>query len=419
MNYQKGRKTKEVNSVKNREFKVNSPILLSLKSGNFLQLPTNWFYLPLTFFLLINLTGCGGVSPQDLPANDGEELPQQSNLTFFNVTLEQADEMGRPLWKVRSQRAIYTKEKQLGQVENPLGELYQDGKPIYQIKAETADIEQDGQRLFLRGRIVATDPLNGVVLQGNELEWLPQEDLLIVRNQLNGTHKQLQAVAQEARVKTREQRIEFSGGVVAKSVEPQMQMRSEQLTWLIQEERLISDRPMQIHRYNNNQITDRGQGDAAEFNLKTKVATIKKNAQLALVDPPTQRASNSRTWDMNAEIVTTNSPVTVVQSAENVRVTANQGEMKIPQKIINLRGNVNAIGQRNQSLQANQLTWYLDKKLLSAEGNVVYRQIDPPINFTGDTAIGNLQTEEIVVKSGQSGRRVVTEIIPQDTGIRN
>jgi LPS export ABC transporter protein LptC len=419
MNYQKGRKTKEVNSVKNREFKVNSSILLSLKSGNFLQLPSNWFYLPLTFLLLINLTGCGGVSPQDLQANDGDKLPQQSNLTFFNVTLEQADEMGRPLWKVRSQRAIYTKEKQLGQVENPVGELYQDGKPIYQIKAETADIEQDGQRLFLRGRIVATDPLNGIVLQGNELEWLPQEDLLIVRNQLNGTHKQLQAVAQEARVKTREQRIEFSGGVVAKSVEPQMQMRSEQLTWLIQEERLISDRPMQINRYNNNQITDRGQGDAAEFNLKTKVATIKKNAQLALVDPPTQIASNSMTWDMNAEIVRTNSAVTVVQSAENVKVTANQGEMKIPQKIINLRGNVNAIGQRNQSLQANQLTWYLDKKLLSAEGNVVYRQIDPPINFTGDTAIGNLETEDIVVKSGQSGRRVVTEIIPQDTGIRN
>lgn len=419
MNYQKGRKTKEVNSVKKREIKVKLPKFLSLKIGNFLQFPTNWFYLPLNFLLLINLTGCGGVSPTDSPANHGEQAPQESNLTFFNFTLEQADEMGRPLWKVRSQRAVYTKEKQLGQVENPVGELYQDGKPIYQIKAETADIEQDGQRLFLRGRIVATDPLNGIVLQGNELEWLPQEDLLIVRNQLNGTHKQLQAAAQEARVKTREQRIEFSGGVVAKSVEPQMQMRTEQLTWLIQEERLISDRPMQIDRYNNNQITDRGQGDAAEFNLKTKVATIKKNGQLALVDPPTQIASNSMIWDMNAEIVRTNSPVTVVQSAENVRVTANQGEMKIPQKIVNLRGKVNAIGQRNQSLQANRLTWYLDKKLLSAEGNVIYRQNDPPINFTGDTAIGNLETEDIVVKSGQSGRRVVTEIIPQDTGIRN
>ncbi|AHJ29234.1 Homoserine dehydrogenase [Nodularia spumigena CCY9414] len=335
------------------------------------------------------------------------------------VTLEQADEVGRPVWKVRSKKAIYTQEKQIGQAEKPVGELYQDGKPIYQIQAEKADIEQDGQKLFLKGKILATDPVNGIVLQGNELEWLPQEDLLIVRNQINGTHKQLKAVAQEARVKTREQRIEFSGGVIANSVDPQMQMRSENLTWRIKEEILTSDRPIQIDRYNNNKITDSGKGDAAEVNLKTKIATIKKNAQLNLVDPPTQIVSNSMTWDMNAETVKTNSPISVVQRAENVTVTANKGEMKIQQKIVNLTGNVTAIGQRRQSLKSNKLIWYLDKKLLEAQGNVIYRQIDPPINFTGETAVGNLQTEDIVVKSGTSGRRVVTEIIPQDAGIQN
>ncbi|EAW43935.1 LPS export ABC transporter periplasmic protein LptC, partial [Nodularia spumigena] len=172
-------------------------------------------------------------------------------------------------------------------------------------------------------------------------------------------------------------------------------------------------------RYNNNKITDSGKGDAAEVNLKTKIATIKKNAQLNLVDPPTQIVSNSMTWDMNAETVKTNSPISVVQRAENVTVTANKGEMKIQQKIVNLTGNVTAIGQRRQSLKSNKLIWYLDKKLLEAQGNVIYRQIDPPINFTGETAVGNLQTEDIVVKSGTSGRRVVTEIIPQDAGIQN
>ncbi len=404
MNYKKGRPKKR---------------LCSLPSFNCLQLKANWFYLPLNFLLVLGLVACGGSSPTASQPDDADSTPQESNLTFFDVTLEQADEVGRPVWKVRSRKAIYTKEKQLGQAENPVGQLYQDGKPIYQIQADKADIEQDGQRLLLRGRILATDPINGIVLQGNELEWLPKEDLLIVRNQLNGTHKQLKAVAQEARVKTREQRIEFSGGVIANSVDPQMQMRTEHLTWQIPEEILISDRPIQIDRYNNNQITDRGKGDAAKVNLKTKIATIQKNAQLDLVDPPTQINSNSMTWDMNAEIVRTNSPITVVQRAENVTVTANQGEMKIQQKVVNLTGNVTAIGQRRQTLKSNQLSWYLDKKLLEAQGNVIYRQVDPPINFTGETAVGNLQTEDIIVKSGNSGRRVVTEIIPQDAGIRN
>ncbi|OKH41602.1 LPS export ABC transporter periplasmic protein LptC [Nostoc calcicola FACHB-389] len=374
--------------------------------------------LLLTFFLGIGLVSCGGKTPTASPENTADSSNQDSKLTFFDVTLEQADEVGRPIWKVQAKRAKYTKEKQIGQAENPYGELYQDGKVVYQVKADVADIEQNGKQLFLKGKILATDPKNGIVLQGNELEWRPQEDLLIVRNQINGTHKQLQAVAQEARVKTRQQQMEFSGGVIAKSADPQLQMRTEHLNWNIKEEKLIADRPIEIDRYKNNKISDRGKGNAAEVNLKTKIATIQKNAQLDLLDPPLQIASNSMTWNMNAETITTNSPTRMFHRVENVTVTANQGEMKIPQKTVYLTGNVNAIGQRRQSLRSNTLTWYLDNKLLEAQGNIVYRQIDPPLNFTGETAVGNLQTENIVVKGGNSGGRVVTEIIPQERANR-
>jgi LPS export ABC transporter protein LptC len=379
----------------------------------------NFFYLPLTFFLVVGLVACSGKSSNNQAnSSDSSRQNTDSNLTFFGVAFEQFDEVGRPIWKVNAKAAKYTKEKQIGQAESPYGELYQDGKVVYQIKAERADIEQDGKQLFLKGKIVATDPSNGIVLRGNELEWRPQEDLLIVRNQLNGTHQKLQAVAQEARVKTREQRMEFSGGVIANSVDPQLQMRTEHLIWQIKEEKLIGDRAIQIDRYKNNQINDRGRGDAAEINLKTKIATVTKNAQLELLDPPMQITSNSMTWNMNAETVITNSPLRVFHKAENVTVTANQGEMKIPQKTVYLTGNVNAIGQRRQSLKSRTLTWYLDNKLVEAQGNVLYRQIDPPLNFAGDTAVGNLQTENIVVKGGSTGNRVVTEIIPQEKGKR-
>ena len=378
----------------------------------------SFLIFPLTFFLVFGLVACGGKSPPTSQENTADSSNKDSNLTFFDVTLEQADEVGRPIWKVRAKTAQYTKEKQIGQAESPYGELYQDGKIVYQIKADVADIEQDGKQLFLKGKIFATDPSNGIVLQGNELEWRPKEDLLIVRNKINGTHKKLQAVAQEVRVKTREQRMEFSGGVVANSIDPQMQVRTEHLIWNIKEEKLIGDRPLEIDRYKDNKISDRGKGNSAEVNLKTKIATVQKNAQLELLDPPMQISSNSMTWNMNAETVTTKSPTRMFQRAENVTVTANQGEMKIPQKTVYLKGNVNAVGQRRQSLRSNTLTWYLDNKLVEAQGNVVYRQIDPPLNFVGETAVGNLQTENIVVKGGSSSGRVVTEIIPQEKANR-
>jgi len=332
------------------------------------------------------------------------------------VALEQFDEVGRPIWKVKAKEAKYTADKQMGQVQNPQGELYQDGKVVYQIKAEKADIKQDGKQLFLQGKIVATDPRNGIVFQGNELEWRPQEDLLIIRNQLNGNHKQLQAVAQEAKIKTREKRVEFSGGVVAKSTDPQLQMRTEHLMWHIQEEKLFSDRPIQIERYKDKKITGRGNGNAAEINLKTQIAILKPLAKLELIDPPMQITSNSIIWNINKQNITTNSPIQVSQSAENLTVTANQGQMNIPENTVYLTGKVNAVGKHRQSLTSNQLTWYLDKKLLEAQGNVVYRQIEPKLTFQGETAVGNLETENIVVKGGNStGGRVVTEIIPQES----
>ncbi|CDN17034.1 Homoserine dehydrogenase [Richelia intracellularis] len=370
----------------------------------------------LSAIILSCMTGLYSCSSQtSTPETQPTKTQQQNddNLIFFDVTLEQADEVGRPIWNVKAKRAVYTKDKQIGRVDNPYGELYQDGKVVYQIRAERADIKQDAKQLFLKGKIIATDPKNGVVLRGNELEWKPQEDLLIVRNQLNGNHKQLKATAKEARVKNRSQIIDFSGGVVANSVDPALQIRTQHLTWQIKQDKLATDRTVQIDRYKNKKITVRGRGNSAEVYLKTKIARITQNAQIQLLEPPMDITSQAMTWNLNTEKVSSNSPIRVFQKTENVTVTGERGELKIPQKIVSLTGNVNAIGQRRQSLSSQRLTWFLDKKSIEARGNVLYKQVKPLLTFNGDTAVGNLQTENIVVSGGNTGKRVVTEIIPQ------
>lgn len=420
MHNQQSKKNGGQNSQLQRGSKSHYPRFYAVESWQLSRL-SRWSklslklsYLPVTFLLLIGLFSCGNPSSTKPEPENSNKQNTDSNLTFFGVALEQFDEEGRPIWKVKAKQAQYTKEKEIGEVENPDGELYQDGKVVYTIKADKAKIQQDGKQLLLKGKIIAKDPRNGVVLKGNELEWRPEADLLIVRNQLKGSHKQLNSVAQEAKVKTREQRVEFSGKVVATSVDPQLQMKTEHLIWQIPQQKLIGDRPIEINRYQNNKITDRGRGNAAQVNLKTKVAILKPKAQLDLLDPNMQINSNSMIWNINQKNVKTNSPVRVFHKTENVTVTGNQAEMKIPEKTIYLRGNVKAIGERRQSLKSQTLTWYLDQKLLAAQGNIVYRQIEPPLNFQGATAVGNLQTENIVVKGGDSGNRVVTKIIPQD-----
>ncbi|OKH28718.1 LPS export ABC transporter periplasmic protein LptC [Chroogloeocystis siderophila] len=335
-----------------------------------------------------------------------------TELTFNNVDLEQADEQGQTVWKVKAVQATYSQDQQVAQVKNPTGELFQDGKSVYRIQAQEGEVHQDGKQLFLKGQIVATDPKSGLVLRGNELEWRPQEDLLIVRNQLTGSHKQVQAVAQEARVFSRKQRVELQGKVVANTTEPATQLRTEQLTWLIPEERLIADRAIAIDRYQDKKITARSTANSGEFNLKTKIATLKENAQIALVDPPVQVASNSAVWDLNIETVTTDQPVRVVHHQEKMTMTAKRGRMDLRQQIAYLNGDVVGSGQKGQTINSQRLTWTIPTQLVEAQGNVVYRQTQPPVSFTGDKAVGKLQNESLVVSSSGSGRRVVTEIIP-------
>lgn len=360
--------------------------------------------------VVLGLVGCGDPHRTANKATQDTSSVQnvESNLTFNDVTLEQADEQGRSVWKVKAEEATYSKDKKVAQVQKPTGELFQDGKPVYQVIAQHGEIQQDGKQLFLKGQIVATDPRNGLVLRGNELEWRPQSDLLIVRNQLTGTHRQVQAVAQEARVFSRAGRIELQGRVVAKATEPALQLRTEQLIWQIRAQKLIGDRPVQIDRYKGKTITDRATANSSEVNLKTKVATLRQNAQLKLLEPPLDIASNSMSWNLNKETVTANQPVRMVHRQEQVTLTAKQGRMDLQKEVVYLTGDVHGVGQRRQSINAKALTWYLPSQLVEANGDVVYRQVEPPASFTGQKAVGKIQDQTIVV----SGGRVVTEIIP-------
>ena len=219
------------------------------------------------------------------------------------------------------------------------------------------------------------------MLRGNELEWRPSEDLLFVRDRLNGTHKQLKVVAQEAKVKTREQRIDFSGGVVANSVEPQLQMQTERLTWMVKQEKLTGDAKMLINRFKNGKVTDRGRGDAAEVFLDKEIVNITKNAFIELLDPLVQIASNSMTWNINAETVKTNAPLKVVHRAENITVSGNRGELKIPQKTVYVQGDVKGIGQKGQSIQSNNFSLVFRQTVSRSSRKRNIRSNKPPINF--------------------------------------
>jgi len=361
--------------------------------------------------LLASLSGCrrGNQAAERLAEDSSTVQNLESNLTFNNITLNQADDQGQTLWKIKADQATYSQDQRVARVENPEGELFQDGKAVFQISAQSGEVQQDGEKVVLSGQIVATDLRDGMVLRGNHLEWLPQQDLLIVRDDLNATHPQLRVSATEARAYSRDRRVELLGKVVATSRDPALRLNGERLTWRLQDQMIVSDRRIQVERLDGNRVTDRASANQAEVNLKAKVATLKQSANLALQDPPVVIISNLLVWNLQNETLVSNQPVTVQQRQQQIVLTADQGRMDINRKIVYLDRNVTAVSQRNQSeLDADSLTWNMDNQQVVAEGNVTYNQADPPLNLRGPRAVGRLQDQTVVVSGGQ----VVTEIVP-------
>lgn len=373
-----------------------------------------FLYLAFCLFSISFLSACNSKTQTEKKIKkDTSSTAIEGTLVFNNVTLEQADEKGRPLWKVKAKQAIYTKDKKLGRIDNPTGDLYQDGQIVLKASADSGEILENGQIVFLKGKITATDTRNGAVFNGDELEWRPKEDLLVVRNNLKGSHPQLQATGKEGRYFSRKQQLELIGQVSAISKDPDLQMKTEHLFWQIKEKQVNGDKRIQIERYKDKIVTDRVEADKSEVNLQTKIAILKQNVQVTSVEPPVLMSTNSAVWNINARTVVSDQPVKIVHQKEEVVMTANQGQVDLEKKVANLTGGVQGVGSRNQAkLYSNQLTWDIPTQNVQASGNVIYQQINPPFNLKGATAVGKLQDQSIVVNSGGSGNRVVTEIIP-------
>ncbi len=373
--------------------------------------------MPLLLVALASVSGCRNNQAANQLAEGSAAVQQvDTNLTFNNITLEQPDEQGRTLWKVKAEQATYSPDKKVANVRNPDGDVYQDGKPIYHVRAQQGEVEQNGDRIFLHGQVVATDIKSGAVLRGNQLIWQPKTDTLTVRGALRGTHPKLKVSANQAKLQNRQRRMELTGQVIAITQQaPQARMQSDHIIWEMDKELVTSDRPTQVQRIEGDKAIDQAESKQAEANLASKVITLKQAADLVLSDPPLKVDSNLLVWDLVKKTLTSPQPVTILHRQQQITATADQGRMDLEPKIGHLTGNVNAIDPQNQShLIADRLIWNMPTQQMNAEGNISYRQADPPATLQGDRAVGRLDKKTIVVSGGADGGdgRVVTEIIP-------
>jgi LPS export ABC transporter protein LptC len=374
-----------------------------------------YYKIALFLSLLLIVSGCGKKeniipSPPETPTKQDTE----SRLIFKNITLEQADTQGKPLWKIKANQAEYTQEKKVANLENLAGNLYQDGEIVLKISAAKGKIEQNGEVVWLENEIIAIDPRNNVEIKCQKAQWKPQENLLIIDSEITGNHPQLQVFAKKGKYFTKEEKLVLNNNILAKAIKSSIQLKTEQLTWKIRQQLIIGDRPLDIEKYEKNTVTDRLIAGKGDINLKTEIIYLAENLELNSLNPALQIATKAATWDLNSRTITTKNPLKIIAEKEELTVTGNQGSINLNQEMAYLNSGVTSSSLTQKAeLYSTNLTWNILEKLFTAEGNVIYQQTDPEFVATGDKAVGKL-TEKNITVSSNGGKRVVTEIVPTE-----
>jgi lipopolysaccharide export system protein LptA len=338
------------------------------------------------------------------------------------ATLEQTDAKGQSLWKIQVEDAVYTPDRKNAVLSRIKGNLLTDGKIVLKVSADKGEIQRDGEVVILKENIIAIDPRNKIIIRSNEAEWRPKESLLIVRNNLQGSHPQVEVTAKEGKYETRQQRLELSGQIVAFTQpalseiadKKRIQLKTEHLFWLIPQHKILSDQLMTASRFQDKLITDEAMSQKAELQLNNKLLQIQESINYKSLKPPLQIASTLLNWHYEKRLIETSQPIKLLDYEQQVTVTGNQGRVDLAQNMAWLTGGTQATSKRNQAeLFADGLTWNIHNQILEALGNVVYRQNQSPkFNLTGEKAVGILQNNTVIVTSTKQDR-VVTEIYPE------
>lgn len=277
-----------------------------------MRMKKRWFRWPLIAtaiaLLIFGLRTC--FSNNDLATVDSQE-EIAAELTLQSVTLEQPDEDGTLLWRLKAESVNYVPDTQRAELKMLRGEFFQAGEAIYTVEANEGEVLQNGNTLFLRGDLVAKGTENELTLEGEKLKWLPKKDLLVMgefddeddftpkgserstssndvekadSDQLastqsesiqsntiqldaiepgdrltsqdfdsapvTGFNPQIKTVAQLVKVNNKEDRVELTGGVLAQSKEaPWLLFESDTLFWFTEREQIEAEQPLKVEQF--------------------------------------------------------------------------------------------------------------------------------------------------------------------------
>lgn len=358
------------------------------------------------------LTGCQAVSIPETPSTAENPPVSESQLTLSNAILEQANPLGKTLWRIKSVQTTYSPDRKVGYLDNVTGNFWENQELAIYLTASKGQVIDDGKTIILTDNVVIRDVRNQTVITTDELTWYPEQNLIILTANLTGQHPQFNVTSTMGKYHTDTQELELIGNIVGYSQESPVKFSSNQLLWKINEEKILINSPVEIVRYNQDDvITDKIVAKELAIDLALHQAKFKGNVEFISSEPAVQIASNSIIWNYQERTIIADEPVKLIHHDEQITLNANHGKIDLVTEIAHLSQGVQGTTPRNQAnLYASDLIWSMNTQIVEARGNVIYEQVEPYVHLTGDKAVGNIQDNQIVVSS-EPNNQIVTDII--------
>ncbi len=367
----------------------------------------------------VHLSACSWRAPQ---APKVLTKPVQGGVSFSDVVLAQTDVKGKLLWKFQA-KGVTSKEGQAAAAQSIKGQLYEAGKPVFDIAAGQGSIRQTNQQVNLQGNIQVTDRQNRVVFRGREAQWNPQTGRLVVRSGLTVTHPQLRLWANELQASKQGKVILVKGSVVMETRgtgdqkdAQRLRLKANQAVWNVEQQSFQAGTALENGQQPTVEIEQLSRPTAekavalageAKADLKRGVVELRSPVRLTL--GALMLTSRELRWETLRGRISTRELLQLQDPRRQVTVLANAGSVEQARNLVDLQGKVEVTGLKDRArLTSDQLLWNTKTERIEALGNVNYVQESPAFTLRGPRAVGKLEAQTLRISGGD----VVTEILP-------
>ncbi len=360
------------------------------------------------------IPACQATLPNDSAAEKKIDNKARLNtqLVLNDAVLEQSNLKGDLIWKIRAKKTTYSDDRKIAYVKDITANLLQDEQVIIKVKGDKGEIRENGNAILLTENVVANDVRNKSVFRGNHIEWHPLENTLVIKDNLQVNHKDLIVTANTAKYFTDVESLELLDEVVANTINPNLLLEGERLSWQIPQQKIISQSLIKIVRYQKEKVTDRLFADTAQIDLKAHNINLHGNVEMNSLEPELSIAANGFIWNYRKRIINSDQPIQLVNNLQQFSVTGNQGKVDFKSKIATLQNGVQGINNRElATLYAQKAVWDIDRKEIDALGNVIYNRTQPNVNLTGDKALIDLGENKATISSNQPTQKPVVSVV--------